>query len=80
MDTKNKLLKLISEQGILPLYFHNDTEISLEVLRALYNAGIRAVEYTNRGVAALHNFKRMCEVCDAELKEMYLGIVLLKIV
>jgi 2-dehydro-3-deoxyphosphogluconate aldolase/(4S)-4-hydroxy-2-oxoglutarate aldolase len=78
MDTKNKLLKLIPEQGILPLYFHIDSEASIEVLRALYNAGIRAVEYTNRGVAALHNFKLMCEVCDTELKGMYLGIGTIK--
>jgi 2-dehydro-3-deoxyphosphogluconate aldolase/(4S)-4-hydroxy-2-oxoglutarate aldolase len=78
MDKKNELLKLIPEQGILPLYFYKDAEVSLEVLRALYNAGIRAVEYTNRGEAALKNFKKMREVCDAELKGMYLGIGTIK--
>ena len=78
MEKKQELLKLIPEQGILPLYFYKDTEVSLEVLRALYNAGIRAVEYTNRGEAALRNFKKMREVCDAELKGMYLGIGTIK--
>jgi len=78
MDKKNELLKLIPEQGILPLYFYKDSEVSIEVLRALYKAGIRAVEYTNRGEAALHNFKKMREVCDAELKGMYLGIGTIK--
>ncbi|MEP7251861.1 MAG: bifunctional 4-hydroxy-2-oxoglutarate aldolase/2-dehydro-3-deoxy-phosphogluconate aldolase [Ginsengibacter sp.] len=75
---KNKLLKLIPEQGILPLYFYKDTEVSLQVLRALYNAGIRAVEYTNRGEAALQNFKKMRELCDKELEGMYLGIGTIK--
>lgn len=75
---KNELLKLIPEQGILPLYFYKDTEVSLEVLRALYNAGIRAVEYTNRGEAALQNFKKMRELCDKELAGMYLGIGTIK--
>ncbi len=75
---KNELLKLIPEQGILPLYFYKDAEVSLAVLRALYNAGIRAVEYTNRGEAALQNFKKMREVCDAELTGMYLGIGTIK--
>ena len=75
---KNELLKLIPEQGILPLYFYKDTEVTLEVLRALYRAGIRAVEYTNRGEAALQNFKSMREVCDTELKGMYLGIGTIK--
>ena len=78
MNTKNELLKLIPEQGVLPLYFFKDTEVSIEILRALYNAGIRAVEYTNRGEAALQNFKKMREVCNNELKEMYLGIGTIK--
>jgi len=78
MDTKNKLLKLIPEQGVLPLYFYKDTEVSIEVLKALYNAGIRAVEYTNRGEAALQNFKKMREICNHELKGMYLGIGTIK--
>ncbi|MEP7229685.1 MAG: bifunctional 4-hydroxy-2-oxoglutarate aldolase/2-dehydro-3-deoxy-phosphogluconate aldolase [Ginsengibacter sp.] len=75
---KNELLKLIPRQGILPLYFYRDTEVSLEVLRALYKAGIRAVEYTNRGEAALHNFKEMRKVCDNELEGMYLGVGTIK--
>ena len=78
MDTKNELLKLIPEQGVLPLYFYKDTDVSIEVLKALYSAGIRAAEYTNRGEAALLNFKKMREVCDTELKGMYLGIGTIK--
>lgn len=78
MDKKSELLKLIPDQGVLPLYFYKDTEVSLSVLRALYNAGIRAVEYTNRGEAALLNFKKMRTLCDGELKEMYLGIGTIK--
>jgi len=78
MDKKATLLKLIPEQGILPLYFYKDTDVSLEVLKALYRAGIRMVEYTNRGEAALQNFKKMRELCDAQLKDMYLGIGTIK--
>lgn len=78
MNTKEQLLKLIPEQGILPLYFYRDTEVTLEVLRALYRAGIRTVEYTNRGEAALQNFKAMRTLCDGELKGMYLGVGTIK--
>ncbi len=78
MDKKAELLKLIPEQGILPLYFTKDTEVSINVLKALYSAGIRAVEYTNRGEAALQNFKKMREVCDSELSGMYLGVGTIK--
>ena len=78
MEKKAAILELITRQGILPLYFINDTVVSLEVLRALYNAGIRAVEYTNRGEAALSNFKEMRKICDTELKDLHLGIGTIK--
>ena len=78
MSKKAELLKLIPEQGILPLYYFKDEETSVEILKALYNAGIRAVEYTNRGEAALNNFIRMRKIIDNELKGMYLGIGTIK--
>jgi 2-dehydro-3-deoxyphosphogluconate aldolase/(4S)-4-hydroxy-2-oxoglutarate aldolase len=78
MNKKEEIISLIPRQGILPLYFYKDTTVSIEVLKALYAAGIRAVEYTNRGEAALTNFKEMRKVCDTELKGMYLGIGTIK--
>ncbi|MEO6813520.1 MAG: bifunctional 4-hydroxy-2-oxoglutarate aldolase/2-dehydro-3-deoxy-phosphogluconate aldolase, partial [Ginsengibacter sp.] len=78
MEKKEELLKRIPEQGVLPLYFYKDAEVSIEVLKALYKAGIRMVEYTNRGEAALQNFKKMREVRDKELKDLYLGIGTIK--
>jgi 2-dehydro-3-deoxyphosphogluconate aldolase/(4S)-4-hydroxy-2-oxoglutarate aldolase len=78
MEKKEELMKLIPDQGVLPLYFYKDAEVSIKVLRSLYAAGIRAVEYTNRGEAAFQNFKEMRKVCDEELKGMYLGIGTIK--
>jgi 2-dehydro-3-deoxyphosphogluconate aldolase / (4S)-4-hydroxy-2-oxoglutarate aldolase len=78
MDKKSELLQLIPQQGILPLYFYKDTDVSIQVLKALFNAGIRTVEYTNRGEAALRNFKEMRRVCDTELKGMFLGVGTIK--
>src|SRR5215216_2560775 len=78
MDKKTEILRLIPEQGILPLFFYKDAEVSVEVVKALYSAGIRSVEYTNRGEAALNNFKKMRQVWDAELKGMYLGVGTIK--
>lgn len=78
MGKKETLLKLIPEQGILPLYYYKDSEVSIGILKALYQAGIRAVEYTNRGEQAMKNFTVMRKVCDEELKGMYLGIGTIK--
>ena len=78
MDKRSEILKLIPEQGVLPLFFYKDTQVSIEVLKALYSAGIRSVEYTNRGEAALTNFREMRKVCDTELEGMYLGVGTIK--
>jgi 2-dehydro-3-deoxyphosphogluconate aldolase / (4S)-4-hydroxy-2-oxoglutarate aldolase len=78
MDKQATILNLVQEQGILPLYFNKDETKSVNILHALYNAGIRTVEYTNRGEAALKNFAKLRQVCDTELKGMYLGIGTIK--
>ena len=78
MQKKSLLLEMIPAQGILPLYFHKDAGVSVAVLEALYRAGIRAVEYTNRGEAALQNFKALRSACDAGMKDMYLGVGTIK--
>jgi 2-dehydro-3-deoxyphosphogluconate aldolase/(4S)-4-hydroxy-2-oxoglutarate aldolase len=78
MDKKAELLALIQKQGILPLFFNKDADVSISILKALYAAGIRTVEYTNRGEAALKNFGAMKKVCNTELKGMYLGIGTIK--
>ena len=68
----------IINQGALPLYYNADETVTLEILRSLYKAGIRAVEYTSRGEAALSNFTKMVEVRNAEMPEMLLGIGTIK--
>jgi 2-dehydro-3-deoxyphosphogluconate aldolase/(4S)-4-hydroxy-2-oxoglutarate aldolase len=78
MDKKAAILKLIPEQGMLPLYFNQSEEVSVNILHALYNAGIKTIEYTNRGEAALKNFVKLREVCDKELNGMYLGVGTIK--
>lgn len=68
----------IVNQGVLPLYYNDDETVTIETLRALYRAGIRAVEYTSRGTAALGNFTKMLEIRNAEMPEMLLGIGTIK--
>lgn len=68
----------IISQGILPLYFHASEEVSLETLRAIYRAGIRAVEYTNRGEQALSNFSSMVALRNAEMPDLLLGVGTIK--
>ena len=52
-EKKTAILEIIRQQGILPLFYNKSEDVSIQVLKALYAAGIRTVEYTNRGEAAL---------------------------
>jgi 2-dehydro-3-deoxyphosphogluconate aldolase/(4S)-4-hydroxy-2-oxoglutarate aldolase len=72
------ILNCILNQGMLPLFFYEDAEISLQATRTLYRAGVRALEYTNRGHAALENFKLIKKACIAEMPEMRLGVGTIK--
>ena len=56
MDKQQHAKGLIIQQGVLPLFYHADDQVSIAIVKALYNAGIRAIEYTNRGENALENF------------------------
>jgi 2-dehydro-3-deoxyphosphogluconate aldolase/(4S)-4-hydroxy-2-oxoglutarate aldolase len=77
----NKIEHVIStiiEQGMLPLYFNQDESISVQLLRTLYVAGIKAIEYTHRGIEATENFKKMIAVRNAEMPDMLIGIGTIK--
>jgi len=78
MADKKLVSNKIVQQGILPLYFNADEIVSVEVLKAIYRAGIRAVEYTNRGEAALNNFTKLFEVKNKEMPEIFLGVGTIK--
>ena len=78
MSNTQKVTDAIVAQGILPLYFNPDETVSIEVLRAIYKAGIKAVEYTNRGEAALKNFTAMIAVRNAEMPGLLMGVGTIK--
>ena len=78
MSKKEKVLGLIKEQGLLPLFYNDSAEISEHTLRALYAGGVRLLEYTNRGVHALSNFKVLRHVVDNEMSDLQLGIGTIK--
>ena len=78
MSNIQKVTDAIVAQGMLPLYFNADENVTIEVLRSIYKAGIKAVEYTSRGETALSNFTKMVEVRNAEMPDLLLGIGTIK--
>ncbi|HLY71498.1 MAG TPA: hypothetical protein VKR53_17305 [Puia sp.] len=78
MNKKKEIQNLILEQGLLPLYYHDSPEASIGILGALYEAGVRVIEYTNRGDHALDNFLLMKKVTKAEMPDMVMGVGTIK--
>lgn len=78
MSKTQQITDAVIQQGILPLYFNPDETVSVDILRAINKAGIKAVEYTNRGEAALNNFKKMVAVRNSEMPGMLLGVGTIK--
>ena len=78
MKHKKAVLNSILSQGMLPLFYYEDAEVSLEITRSLYKAGVRILEYTNRGKQALENFKVLKKAQKKELTDLTIGIGTIK--
>jgi 2-dehydro-3-deoxyphosphogluconate aldolase/(4S)-4-hydroxy-2-oxoglutarate aldolase len=78
MNKEETCLQALLQQKLLPLYYHDSGEKSVAILHALYDGGIRILEYTNRGSAALENFKVLKQVVDTGLSGLQLGIGTIK--
>src|SRR5687768_5887313 len=77
MHRKEAAVKLLLSQRLLPLYYENGEEESIKILEALYDGGIRMVEYTNRGDQAVKNFTALKKLSQS-LPELQLGIGTIK--
>ncbi|HEY4156324.1 MAG TPA: bifunctional 4-hydroxy-2-oxoglutarate aldolase/2-dehydro-3-deoxy-phosphogluconate aldolase [Puia sp.] len=73
MYKKEEILQAILDQAVLPLYFHPDAERSVEIMKSLYAAGIRIIEYTNRGPSAIENLKSLKLAIKKDCKGMMLA-------
>ncbi|RYY57566.1 MAG: bifunctional 4-hydroxy-2-oxoglutarate aldolase/2-dehydro-3-deoxy-phosphogluconate aldolase [Chitinophagaceae bacterium] len=73
MDNQENFIAQVKEQGILPLFYHNDPVVCVEVVKALYKAGVRVIEFTNRGEAALDNF-RVLAALKSELEGLVIAV------
>ena len=74
MKNKQAALDSILKQGMLPLFFYEDAGVSLQIVRTLYKAGVRVMEYTNRAKEAFDNYVILKAAQEAEMPDLFLGI------
>lgn len=64
----------MDRSGLVPLFYHDDIELSKKVLTACYKGGARLLEFTNRGDYAHEVFRELNVYAENNLPEMILGV------
>ncbi|HEX6302939.1 MAG TPA: hypothetical protein VFZ76_02035, partial [Anaerolineales bacterium] len=44
-----KTLTTMIETGLVPVFYHGDVEVAIQIVQACLEGGARCVEFTNRG-------------------------------
>ncbi|MGN1254501.1 MAG: bifunctional 4-hydroxy-2-oxoglutarate aldolase/2-dehydro-3-deoxy-phosphogluconate aldolase [Prevotella sp.] len=70
---KIAVLQKIGETGMVPVYYNGDIEVAKKVIKACYDGGVRAFEFTNRGDFAHEVFGELVKWADKECPELALG-------
>lgn len=77
MHSIDKVSAHILESKLIPLFYEDDVTVVVDVVNALYEGGIRTIEFTNRGPKALDNFKALVALKN-EMPDLFLGIGTIK--
>ncbi len=72
--SKLQVISVMKETGMVPVFYHSDLEISKQVLKACYEGGVRAFEFTNRGDFAHEVFGELVKFASKDCPELILGI------
>ena len=71
---KMQVLDAIVSTGMVPVYYNKDVEIAKQVVKACYEGGVRAFEFTNRGDFAHEIFAELIKFATKECPELVLGV------
>ena len=71
---KLAVMQKIGETGMVPVFYHKDAEVAKKVIKACYDGGVRAFEFTNRGDFAQEVFAECVKFAAKECPELALGI------
>ena len=72
--SKMQVLDAMISTGMVPVYYNKDIETAKQVLKACYDGGVRAFEFTNRGDFAHEVFAELIKFATKECPELVLGV------
>lgn len=71
---KLQVLGTMIETGMVPVYYNKEADVAKQVVKACYEGGVRAFEFTNRGDFAQEVFGELVKFAAKECPEMIVGI------
>lgn len=71
---KIAVLQRMGATGIVPVFYHKDPEVAKQVVKACYDGGVRAFEFTNRGDFAHEVFEQVVKFAAVECPDMAVGV------
>lgn len=71
---KLAVMQKIGETGMVPVFYHSNAETAKKVIKACYDGGVHAFEFTNRGDFAQEVFAECVKFAAKECPELALGI------
>lgn len=72
--SKIEVLTAMKLTGMVPVFYHADLDIAKQVVKACYEGGVRAFEFTNRGDYAHEIFGSLNKWAAKECPDMILGV------
>ena len=72
--SKIEVLQTMKLTGMVPVFYNADLELSKQVVKACYEGGVRAFEFTNRGDFAHEIFGELSKWVAKKCPEMILGV------
>ncbi|MGL4292359.1 MAG: bifunctional 4-hydroxy-2-oxoglutarate aldolase/2-dehydro-3-deoxy-phosphogluconate aldolase [Bacteroidales bacterium] len=72
--SKIQTINAMQATGMVPVFYHKDAEVAKQVVKACYEGGVRAFEFTNRGDFAHEVFAEVVKFAATECPEMIIGI------
>jgi 2-dehydro-3-deoxyphosphogluconate aldolase / (4S)-4-hydroxy-2-oxoglutarate aldolase len=72
--SKKDVISKLNRVAIVPLMYHADIDVCKHRVKACYDAGILAFEFTNRGDNAIEVFKQLAVFVAKDCPDLALGI------
>ena len=72
--SKIEVLQTMQQTGMVPVFYNADITTAKQVVKACYEGGVRAFEFTNRGDFAHEVFAEVVKFAAKECPELILGV------